>query len=828
MTYRELFQKATNLESPFPYQERLAEGDWFDLLHVPTGLGKTAAVVLAWLYKRQANDESTPRRLIYCLPMRVLVEQTQQSCEKWLRNLGLYGRPGEGKVSVTVLAGGSEDVRRGTWDAYPEEDQIIIGTQDMLLSRALMRGYGMSRYRWPVHFAWMHNDALWVFDEVQLMGPGLPTSAQIEAFRRKTPLAVNSRSLWVSATLNRSWLNTVDFDAETLTILELSEAERQSGEVRKRRESVKRLQAVDIALESISKEALANYASTLAAQVLDVHRRGTTTLVIVNTVERAQSIYQALSVQAAPAKRSAGSQPVAHQDVDVLLIHSRFRGRDRRAHEAALSAPLTAAGRIVVATQAVEAGVDITSRTLFTELAPWSSLVQRFGRCNRYGECNTDGGADIYWLDVNAEDETSRPYGPAELNAARQKLRTLQTASPADLPPSDEVSPLYSVIRHKDFLDLFDTDPDLSGLDVDVGPYIRDARDSDVFLFWRDFDVNPNESQQVAPDPDELCRAAIHSARSLLYRLEPGLAWCWDPLSRRWRVHKNNDPLRPGTTLMLASRAGGYRSDVGLLVEAKERVGPVEREMDGQTRLEAYDADDRSLLDREVPLSEHLADVESEARELCNRVRGPYQAAVIQAARWHDIGKVHEAFDNMLREAHRKGTGKELGPGYWAKAGRNRHGPAVHADYFVHDNAKRIERKRFRHELASALAWLESRTYADDEQTNLIAYIIASHHGKVRLSLRAMPEEGEAPEGRLFARGIWAGDRLPEMQFADGETVPSCTLRLDLMKLGHGPCGPSWMARTRRLIDSLGPFQLAWCEALVRAADWRASDKEQR
>src|SRR5690606_31675174 len=112
--------------------------------------------------------------------------------------------------SVTVLAGGSEDVRRGTWDAYPEEDQIIIGTQDMLLSRALMRGYGMSRYRWPVHFAWMHNDALWVFDEVQLMGPGLPTSAQIEAFRRKTPLAVNSRSLWVSATLNRSWLNTVD------------------------------------------------------------------------------------------------------------------------------------------------------------------------------------------------------------------------------------------------------------------------------------------------------------------------------------------------------------------------------------------------------------------------------------------------------------------------------------------------------------------------------------------------------------------------------------------------------------------------------------------
>jgi hypothetical protein len=28
-------------------------------------------------------------------------------------------------------------------------------------------------------------------------------------------------------------------------------------------------------------------------------------------------------------------------------------------------------------------------------------------------------------------------------------------------------------------------------------------------------------------------------------------------------------------------------------------------------------------------------------------------------------------------------------------------------------------------------------------------------------------------------------------------------------------------------LNALGPFQLAWCEALVRIADWRASRKEQ-
>lgn len=48
MDYREFFRKATGIKGkPFPYQIRLAEEDWPELLDVPTGLGKTAAVVLA-------------------------------------------------------------------------------------------------------------------------------------------------------------------------------------------------------------------------------------------------------------------------------------------------------------------------------------------------------------------------------------------------------------------------------------------------------------------------------------------------------------------------------------------------------------------------------------------------------------------------------------------------------------------------------------------------------------------------------------------------------------------------------------------------------------
>ncbi len=87
--YSEFFRKAMGWvegdKDPYLYQERLATEPWPDLLNIPTGLGKTAAIVLAWIYKRRIiKDTGTPRRLVYCLPMRVLVEQTVENARTWL------------------------------------------------------------------------------------------------------------------------------------------------------------------------------------------------------------------------------------------------------------------------------------------------------------------------------------------------------------------------------------------------------------------------------------------------------------------------------------------------------------------------------------------------------------------------------------------------------------------------------------------------------------------------------------------------------------------------------------------------------------------------
>ena len=809
MTYDEFFQRATGSSRPFPYQRRLAEAAlWPNALDIPTGLGKTAAVTLAWLWKRRVRaDSNTPRRLVWCLPMRVLVEQTQRNVEAWLRALGFYGAVGEGRVSVHLLMGGEDDLK--SWAEYPEEEMVLIGTQDMLLSRALMRGYGMSRYQWPVQFALLHTDALWVLDEIQLMGPGLATSAQMEAFRRAMGGERRSRSLWVSATLNPAWLRTVDMVPylEVLGSLKLDADEVQQPAVRERREATKRLHRAATRVEGNTKVAVDAYAETLTSEVLQRHVPGTVTLVILNTVERAQRVMRQLQGCVAA--------------VELLLLHARFRARERRSAEIRLQTVPGAAGRIVVATQAVEAGVDMTSRTLFTELAPWASLVQRFGRCNRYGECGSEG-ADVYWLDIDTD--FAAPYEASDLVPGRERLGAQVGVSPAELPPTDQPAPESLVLRRKDLLELFNTDPDLSGFDIDVSPYIRDVEETDVQVFWRAIPRDKNgaatQLDDIArPQPHELCRASISQFREHLKRVK-GACWSWDSVDGRWI--SVGDRVRPGMTLLADAALGGYLPDLGFTPGDGTPVEPLDVPAP-DAQLASYGTDPRSLRRNAVPLDQHLRDVEQAARTLCERLGLDREQAdaVTQAARWHDVGKAHEAFQNMLRAAMRNPA--EAQDRLWAKSdGRPEGRPRY---YVMDDEARHHGRPHFRHELASALAWLAHN--GDAPQGDLVAYLIAAHHGKVRMGLRTQPGEVSPDDpDRLFARGIWAGDCLPAVRIDDATTVPRTELQLDIMQLGKGPQGPSWTARTQKLLAQHGPFRLAWLETLVRLADWRASATE--
>ena len=80
------FRAATGYE-PYPFQERLATSEVLpEVINVPMDMGKAEAIVPGWIWRRRFDPRkavraSTPRRLVYCLPMRVLVEQTRENAK---------------------------------------------------------------------------------------------------------------------------------------------------------------------------------------------------------------------------------------------------------------------------------------------------------------------------------------------------------------------------------------------------------------------------------------------------------------------------------------------------------------------------------------------------------------------------------------------------------------------------------------------------------------------------------------------------------------------------------------------------------------------------
>lgn len=828
MTFDKFFAQATSGAkstglAPYDYQCRLACGTkaagetdegWLlrgttcesKLIEIPTGLGKTAAVVLAWLWNRVLQPDTAarrlwPRRLVYCLPMRTLVEQTERCIRAWL---AAFPEAKMSREDVHVLMGGAES---GSWDIHPEREAIFIGTQDMLLSRALNRGYGMSRYRWPIHFGFLNHDALWVMDETQLMGVAVETSAQLDAFRSLTG---KCPTWWMSATLDPVRLATVDHPepAGGWPRTTLQAADRQAPSVRLREGATKRLRRADTALASDKKDDVVAYVLALAEEVLAAHRPGTLTLVVVNRVARAQAIFRALE------KR-------APQQVKALL-HSRFRSPDRSLQQEIL---LAAGDRIVVATQAVEAGVDVSARTLFTELAPWSSLVQRFGRCHRAGEFPE--GADVLWIDLPTEDDKAvLPYLPQELSVARAVLHRLAEVGPFALSAEkiEPVRPIRPVLRRKDLLDLFDTTADLAGNDLDISRYVRDGDSSDVQVFWREIEKEAGPGEDTGtPARPELCAVSLFEFGKFLEaerkrakekHRDPRI-WTWNPLEDEWQpAHR---PV-PGRIYLLATDVGGYSPEYGWTGDPQHQPAALPS---GGEAEPSYDSDFRTKIGRWVTLGQHTSDVRSAVDDLAIalEIDAPTRVLLRTAALWHDVGKAHGVFQRMLQKSPTCPDATT----YWAKSDRF---------------AGRPERRHFRHELASALAWLQSPDCAalDDLAQSLVAYLIASHHGKVRVSLRALPDEvGPKGEDALFARGIHHGDALPAPGappiVIEGREFPAiAALDLRCMLLGETEGRPSWLSRVLSLRNhkEIGPFRLAWLEAVFRAADARASAAEQR
>lgn len=351
-------------------------------------------------------------------------------------------------------------------------------------------------------------------------------------------------------------------------------------------------------------------------------------------------------------------------------------------------------------------------------------------------------------------------------------------------------------------------------------------------MFWRQLTEGPDD--QPPPHPDEICLVPIYEFSGML-RGKAAFRLAFDKKRRNhaWRrltIHR--DSIHPGDTLMLDVDLGGYSEERGWLGDdrssAAERPktyvarfnnrrawvcatpGGINVVADLDERVVGYSGrnrDPRSFVRRWMTLDEHLNSAQQRAAEISDGlVRAEIKPRIVLAARWHDVGK---ALERRLDDGSVTCPFQKM----LLAAGKAECGHPVNGVLYAKSNGRGGKGAGFRHEVASALAYLTHEGEPDD----LVAYLIMCHHGKVRL----LPEPWD--EYRMNdTNGVRPGD-LVSADGLHGLIEPGVSVQCEPARLLSSPSWPSWQRRVAGLLAAHGPFELAFLEALVRAADWRAS-----
>jgi CRISPR-associated endonuclease/helicase Cas3 len=139
---------------------------------------------------------------------------------------------------------------------------------------------------------------------------------------------------------------------------------------------------------------------------------GERVLLVQNTVKEAQAVYQTIKT--------------FFPSVKIMLIHSRFRRKDRYRLEKDLTenyndrSKMQYAPCLVISTQVVEVSLDISFDRMITACAPLDALIQRFGRVNRTRNQSTIGKfKPIHILEPG---DNARPYDIKTLKKSYEQL----------------------------------------------------------------------------------------------------------------------------------------------------------------------------------------------------------------------------------------------------------------------------------------------------------------------------------------------------------------------------------------------------------------------
>jgi CRISPR-associated endonuclease/helicase Cas3 len=469
----------------------------------------------------------------------------------------------------------------------------------------------------------------------------------------------------------------------------------------------------------------------------------------------------------------------------------------------------------VVATRLVGAGLDLSAAVLMTEAAPWPSLVRRAGRCNRTGLVRD---AELLWIPPAAP----RPYEQADIDASSAELARLghRAVTGEDLLSRvvTVTETQVAVLSRSDFTALFDTAPDLFGVNVDISPYVRDAQELDAQVAWATWTAEPvtgaPPAEAWAPGADFRCQVPLGQVRALARDIP---VWRLDPALGQWTTLTPQDTVEPGEVLLVSAADGGYDPVTGFDPGARGPV-PGSPSIDPVPGTEDPAPVDPWSAARPgwVPLDRHSEDTREHAAALLSVIapelpEGAARSAVT-AAYLHDVGKAHRIWQDALCGVAPQAWRDEVAAGRpWAKSGVNKR------LLFAGGVA-------FRHELASLLI-LDGPLHgllADAPDADLARYLVLAHHGKLRIQVRDPSDPAALPAGGISPRTLLG---LEEGAISDvppllGQPATRLTVRLDQFEPGGER---SWTRTALGLRDRYGPFVLAYLETIVRMADWRAS-----
>jgi CRISPR-associated endonuclease/helicase Cas3 len=383
------------------YKEYFSRGELPEAVDVPTGLGKTAVMVL-WLIAR-AHGASVPRRLVYVVDRRSVVDQATEFAIAVRQRLeqpeasGLKSALGlqNGSLPISTLRGQHADNRE--WLSDPGSPAIIVGTVDMIGSRLLFSGYGVSRGMRPYQAGLLGADALVLIDESHLVPPFealLASIAKDGCYRARDAAGRNLvpafRVLPLSATSRTIGTKVFRLDERDY----LKEDGSVACQITHKRLTARKW------LTTLEVEA-GDLVSTLAEQAWRLAfpegasdavspAQATRIVVFCDRREDAEKVKALLDKRAAPSRRGQA----ASADTELLVGARRVRERQVAAERLkalgfiAGSQVQPARPAFLVATSAGEVGVDLDADHMVCDLVTWERMVQRLGRVNRRGEGN--------------------------------------------------------------------------------------------------------------------------------------------------------------------------------------------------------------------------------------------------------------------------------------------------------------------------------------------------------------------------------------------------------------------------------------------------------